>query len=55
MRKHRQAADDIDGELVPEALLSASQAVVGRGVSLGQRHGYRNAQASVWRPPARSA
>jgi ribonucleoside-diphosphate reductase alpha chain len=50
MRKHRQAADDIDGELVPEALLTAAKQSWDEAISLGERHGYRNAQASVLAP-----
>jgi ribonucleoside-diphosphate reductase alpha chain len=50
MRKHRAAADDIDGELVPEALLSASKHAWDEAVALGEQHGYRNAQASVLAP-----
>jgi ribonucleoside-diphosphate reductase alpha chain len=50
MRKHRAAADGIDGELVPEALLSAAKHAWDEAVSLGEQHGYRNAQASVLAP-----
>jgi ribonucleoside-diphosphate reductase alpha chain len=50
MRKHREAADEIDGELVPEALLSAAKQSWDEAVGLGERHGYRNAQASVLAP-----
>ncbi|MGZ4214230.1 MAG: vitamin B12-dependent ribonucleotide reductase, partial [Actinomycetota bacterium] len=50
MRKHRAAADEIDGELVPEALLSAAKHAWDEAVSLGEQHGYRNAQASVLAP-----
>src|SRR6476619_7169306 len=50
MRKHRAAADDIDPELVPEAMLSASKQAWDEAVALGERHGYRNAQASVLAP-----
>ena len=50
MRKHREAADEIDGELVPEALLSAAKHSWDEAISLGERHGYRNAQASVLAP-----
>ena len=50
MRKHRQAADDIDAELVPEALLTAAKQSWDEAISLGQEHGYRNAQASVLAP-----
>ena len=50
MRKHREAAEDIDGDLVPEGLLSAAKSSWDEAVSLGERHGYRNAQASVLAP-----
>ena len=50
MRKHREAADAIEGELVPEGLLSAAKHSWDEAISLGERHGYRNAQASVLAP-----
>jgi ribonucleoside-diphosphate reductase alpha chain len=50
MRKDRVAAEDIDGELVPEAVLSAAKQSWDEAVGLGERHGYRNAQASVLAP-----
>jgi ribonucleoside-diphosphate reductase alpha chain len=50
MRKHREAADGIEGELVPEGLLSAAKHSWDEAISLGERHGYRNAQASVLAP-----
>jgi ribonucleoside-diphosphate reductase alpha chain len=50
MRKHRGAADTIDGDLVPEALLSAAKNSWDEAVSLGEAHGFRNAQATVLAP-----
>ncbi len=50
MRKHRAAADDVDADLVPEGLLSASKQAWDEAIALGERHGYRNAQASVLAP-----
>jgi ribonucleoside-diphosphate reductase alpha chain len=50
IRKHRAAADEIDGELVPEGLLSAAKTSWDEAVSLGERHGYRNSQATVLAP-----
>jgi ribonucleoside-diphosphate reductase alpha chain len=50
IRKHRDAVDEIDAELVPEALLSAAKQAWDEAVSLGETHGYRNAQASVLAP-----
>ena len=46
MRKHRAAADEIDPELVPEAMLSAAKQSWDEAIALGEIHGYRNAQAS---------
>jgi ribonucleoside-diphosphate reductase alpha chain len=50
VRKHRAAADGIDGDLVPEALLSAARNAWDEAVALGDLHGYRNAQATVLAP-----
>jgi ribonucleoside-diphosphate reductase alpha chain len=50
MRKHRAAADEIDAEFVPEGMLSAAKQSWDEAVSLGERFGYRNAQASVLAP-----
>jgi ribonucleoside-diphosphate reductase alpha chain len=50
MRKHRAAADEIDGELVPEALLSGAKQSWDDAIAFGVKHGYRNAQATVLAP-----
>ena len=50
MRKHRAAAEAIDAELVPEAMLSAAKQAWDEAIALGELHGYRNAQASVLAP-----
>ncbi|GBC86518.1 Vitamin B12-dependent ribonucleotide reductase [bacterium HR12] len=50
IRKHRAAVDEIDGDLVPEALLSAARNAWDEAVSLGERFGFRNAQATVLAP-----
>ncbi|MFL5791500.1 MAG: vitamin B12-dependent ribonucleotide reductase [Actinomycetota bacterium] len=50
IRKHRAAADDIDAELVPEAMLTAAKQSWDEAVALGELYGYRNAQASVLAP-----
>ena len=50
IRKHRDATDGIDGDLVPEALLSAAKLAWDEAVALGEQHGFRNAQASVLAP-----
>ena len=50
MAKHRAAVDEVDGDLIPEGLLSAARHSWDEAVGLGRRHGYRNAQASVLAP-----
>jgi ribonucleoside-diphosphate reductase alpha chain len=50
MTKHRRAAEDIDAELVPEALLTAGRKAWDEAIARGERHGFRNAQASVLAP-----
>jgi ribonucleoside-diphosphate reductase alpha chain len=50
MRKHRAASDEIDGEAVPEAVLSAARQAWDEAIALGEQHGYRNAQATVLAP-----
>ncbi|MDQ3950466.1 MAG: vitamin B12-dependent ribonucleotide reductase, partial [Gemmatimonadota bacterium] len=50
MRKHREAADHIDPDLVPEGLLQAAKQSWDEAIALGEEHGYRNAQASVLAP-----
>ncbi|MFY9588368.1 MAG: vitamin B12-dependent ribonucleotide reductase [Actinomycetota bacterium] len=50
MRKHRAHVDDIDGELVPEAMLTAAKNAWDEAINLGAQHGYRNSQASVLAP-----
>jgi ribonucleoside-diphosphate reductase alpha chain len=50
MKKHRAAVDEVDGELVPEGMLSAAKQSWDEAVALGEMHGYRNAQASVLAP-----
>ncbi|MEX0990740.1 MAG: vitamin B12-dependent ribonucleotide reductase [Actinomycetota bacterium] len=50
MRKHRAAVDEVDPELVPEAMLTAARGVWDNAVAEGEQHGYRNAQASVLAP-----
>jgi ribonucleoside-diphosphate reductase alpha chain len=50
MRKHRDAVDEIDAELAPEALVSAARTAWDKAVAQGEKHGYRNAQASVLAP-----
>jgi len=50
IRKHRAAADELDAEEVPEALLSAAKNSWDEAIALGEQHGFRNAQASVLAP-----
>jgi ribonucleoside-diphosphate reductase alpha chain len=50
MRKHRASVDQIDPELVPEGLLQAAKTAWDEAVTLGEKFGYRNAQASVLAP-----
>ena len=50
IRKHRAAADEIDADLVPEAMLTAAKQAWDEALALGGQHGYRNAQASVLAP-----
>jgi ribonucleoside-diphosphate reductase alpha chain len=50
VRKHRSATDGIDGDLVPEGLLSTARNAWDEAIALGELHGYRNAQATVLAP-----
>ncbi len=50
LRMHRDASYLIDATLAPAALLDAAQATWEEAVDLGERHGLRNAQASVLAP-----
>src|SRR3954466_11006838 len=50
MRKHRDAAYAIDDELSNEELVSAARRAWDEAVTLGELHGYRNAQATVLAP-----
>ncbi|MBI4729913.1 MAG: Hint domain-containing protein [Acidobacteria bacterium] len=50
VRKHRAAIDQIDPDLVPEGLLQAARTAWDEALALGERHGYRNSQASVIAP-----
>src|SRR6266511_3274155 len=50
MRMHRDAAHEIEGGFGDEALLAAARRSWDEAVELGDRHGYRNAQATVLAP-----
>jgi ribonucleoside-diphosphate reductase alpha chain len=50
IRKHRAAVDEIDAELVPEAMLTAAKNAWDEAITLGAKHGFRNSQASVLAP-----
>ncbi|MBI4614213.1 MAG: vitamin B12-dependent ribonucleotide reductase, partial [Planctomycetes bacterium] len=49
-KKHRAAAGRIDRHNAPRALLDAAHKVWDEAVELGERHGYRNSQATVIAP-----
>ncbi len=50
MRKHREHVDYINPKLIPDTLLKAARTAWDEAVSLGELHGYRNAQATVLAP-----
>ncbi len=50
IRKHRDAAYNINQNYLPEALAKAATGVWDTALELGERHGYRNAQVSVLAP-----
>jgi ribonucleoside-diphosphate reductase alpha chain len=50
IRMHRDAAYELDDELLPTTLGRASRHVWDQAVELGEEHGIRNAQASVLAP-----
>ena len=50
LRKHRDALTDIDAGPVPDNVLQAARESWDDAVELGDRHGVRNAQASVLAP-----
>ncbi|MEA2417872.1 MAG: ribonucleoside-diphosphate reductase alpha chain, partial [Thermoleophilaceae bacterium] len=51
MRKHRDAAYEIEGEMCSDTeLLTAARRVWDEAVEIGERNGYRNAQATVLAP-----
>ncbi len=50
IRKHRAATEEIDGELVPEGLLSSAKQAWDEAIHRGEEQGFRNAQATVLAP-----
>ncbi|MGE4231933.1 MAG: vitamin B12-dependent ribonucleotide reductase [Bacteriovoracia bacterium] len=50
MRKHRKAVDKIASKELPKEVFSAARADWDRVLQLGEKHGFRNAQASVLAP-----
>src|SRR5437763_1619894 len=50
MRLHRDSVQNIDAALAPKEILVAAQDAWDRALSLGDQHGYRNAQATVLAP-----
>lgn len=50
MEKHRAASYEIGGTLMDEDLMAAARKAWDEAVELGDKHGYRNAQATVLAP-----
>jgi ribonucleoside-diphosphate reductase alpha chain len=50
MHKHRDQVDQINGALIPDTLLAAVRTAWDETISLGESHGYRNAQSTVLAP-----
>ncbi|MBI4144343.1 vitamin B12-dependent ribonucleotide reductase [Candidatus Woesearchaeota archaeon] len=50
MNKHRDAAYAIDIKICPEELLKAARESWDEAIALGEKHGFRNAQATVIAP-----
>src|SRR5262245_12364661 len=50
MRKHRAALKDIDRTHVPKDMFDRAKEIWDECVELGEKHGYRNAQATVLAP-----
>jgi ribonucleoside-diphosphate reductase alpha chain len=50
IRMHRDAVDDIDARLLPPDLLDAARQSWDDALAIGEKHGYRNAQATVLAP-----
>jgi ribonucleoside-diphosphate reductase alpha chain len=50
MRMHRAAVEEINPEFVPDAMLQAARTVWDNAIEKGEKHGYRNAQATVLAP-----
>ncbi len=50
IQQHQAALKDIQPEYCPKALLAEASTVWDEGLTLGQRYGYRNAQATVLAP-----
>ncbi|HEX5324681.1 MAG TPA: vitamin B12-dependent ribonucleotide reductase [Capsulimonadaceae bacterium] len=50
MGKHREAVEKIDSTLVPQGLLERSRECWDEAIAIGEKAGFRNAQASVLAP-----
>ena len=50
IRKHRASVGNIDADSVPAEMLAAARGAWDDALTLGEEHGYRNAQAVVIAP-----
>lgn len=50
MKMHRSAVEDIDSKLVPAEMLAGARTAWDDAIAQGEKHGYRNAQATVLAP-----
>jgi ribonucleoside-diphosphate reductase alpha chain len=50
IRKHRAAVANIDHHLVPDDMVASARSAWDEALALGERNGYRNAQATVLAP-----
>jgi ribonucleoside-diphosphate reductase alpha chain len=50
MNKHREASYEIPDGLVPQTIVDAARTSWDQAVALGEKHGYRNSQATVLAP-----
>jgi ribonucleoside-diphosphate reductase alpha chain len=50
MRMHRAAVEDVDSRYVPVDVMNAARESWDNAIALGEKHGFRNAQATVLAP-----